>query len=150
MSYSLLCYINHLYKTKRGKNTTKLYDLFRVVGDLTQYCLHRSDMIPKWEKHPQQMLLCFFEDLYCGTVNNTCLYGLNWDGVSLTTMRKLINEFDHHSFHIHGPSIKNNLPLELSEQWYPWCKSGHLNYWENGESESWKNNNFSFRHFKTK
>ncbi|MBH0037764.1 tyrosine-type recombinase/integrase [Pseudoalteromonas sp. SWN166] len=155
LSYSLLCYINHLYKTKRGKNTTKLYDLFRVVGDLTQYCLHRSDMISKWEKHPQQMLLCFFEDLYCGTVNNTCLYGLSWDGVSLTTIRKLINEFDQYAAYVSNYLDYNILNIRdlfsgMSAQGNKFFKNNTYSLLEHldlgSKTNSWNNSGVTYEH----
>jgi hypothetical protein len=101
LSYSLLCFINSKYKDKEGKVTTKMTDLFRVVGELNQYCLRRKDMKDLWEEKPQLMLKEYFEDRYFGTITpDGCPYGLYWHGISHTILKKLISAFEGYADYV--------------------------------------------------
>lgn len=103
LSYSLLCYVNHLFVTKKGKNTSQLNDLFRVVGAITEYNYYRKDRVEAWAEKPQLMLLEFFQDFFYGTAQHEggCPYGLSWTGVSLETLKKCYNQWNKYAKYVH-------------------------------------------------
>lgn len=159
LSYSLSCYLNHLYKMKKAKGTSSLSDLFRVVAELNYYLIARSNTSScassDWEDNPQRLVLEFFADLYHGTINKNgmCEYKLYWKGISYDTLKKLIAKFEDYSEYVANylgyNKIKVNDVLErTSKQSHEFFKKSdytllqHLNMEE--DAESWNTKGITY------
>jgi hypothetical protein len=94
ISYSLTAYLKNEYALGRGKNTVALYDLFRVVAELTHYYEVSPSKHEQWLKMPQQLMIDYFSARLYGTIRNGCCsLGLLWEPLDYSIIKKLIRAF---------------------------------------------------------
>lgn len=121
LSYSLVSYLSYEYKSGRGKNSSSLYDLFRVVAELTLFYNVNKDKHVQWGEMPHQLVIDYFGARLHGTIiNGDCSCGLFWHPLKYQTIKKLINALKGYenfcSTYLNTTSMKLNeiLPSHVS------------------------------------